>query len=295
MFKYLKLKEKPSKIPTQPGGLSIDWLERDSKLPITLKQINDLPTNIKKRAYRNLLSPTLLSRFGVHPISWKGSDGEERVGMKAEPESGVVHLWVQASNDPADEFFRLEIGDNPFDGIDIHLLLLNDPNSPRFQTDYDEDGVPTQFGTARRNLAAEEGAMKAGLAPAQIRGSLGASRTVFEQIDVFLATLGHQAYFLEPLTYASAWVFERRGFAYVRGHKLMDDIHKEFQPGGRLHEALDGSSPFRERDQWCTVRGRAWAVQDGILETIDSRWDNLRMIKQVGRHAGVETFPEAVY
>ena len=50
--------------------------------------------------------------------------------------------------------------------------------------------------------------------------------------------------------FASAWVFERRGFAYVRGHKLMDDVHKEFQPSGRLHQALDGSTPFRQPGQW---------------------------------------------
>jgi len=100
---------------------------------------------------------------------------------------------------------------------------------------------------------------------------------------------------MDPLTYASAWIFERRGCAYVRGHKLMDDIHREFQPGGLLYQALTGESPFRQPDQWNSVRGRAWAIHDGILEVIDARWDNLRMIKQVGKHAGVETFPDAVY
>jgi hypothetical protein len=124
---------------------------------------------------------------------------------------------------------------------------------------------------------------------------LGGSRLVFEQIDAFLSMLGHRAYFLEPLTYASAWVFERRGFAYVRGHKLMDDIHREFQPGGKLDQCLDDGSPFRKRDQGGTVRGRAWAIHDGILDALDARWDNLRMVKQIGRQAGVETFSQAAY
>jgi hypothetical protein len=75
----------------------------------------------------------------------------------------------------------------------------------------------------------------------------------------------------------------------------MDDIHKDFQPGGCLYSALDGSTPFRQQDQWRTVRGRAWAIRDGILEAIGARWDGLRMVKQVGRFAGVETFPKAVY
>lgn len=295
MFKYLRRKPQPEKVSTLPGSLTGEWLTRDSEISISLKQINDLSENIKRRVYRNLLSPGMLARFGIHPITWKGSDGEERVRVIAKPGNNVVHLWAWASNDPTDEFFRLEIADNPFDGIDIHLLLLNDPNSPRFKTDTDEDGNLTHFGTASRNLVEEERAMGAGLAPAQIRGSLGASSRVLEQIDIFLATLGHQAYFLEPLTYASAWVFERRGFAYVRGHKLMDNIHREFQPGGQLHQVLDGSTPFRQPEQWRSVRGRAWAIQDGTLDAIGAKWDNLRMIKQVGRHAGVETFPEAIY
>jgi hypothetical protein len=118
---------------------------------------------------------------------------------------------------------------------------------------------------------------------------------VFQHVEAFLVTSGHVAYFVEPLTYVSAWLFERRGFAYVRGHKLMDDINREFEPGGRLRLALDGSSPFRQPDQWQTVRGRAWAIHDGILEAIDASWDSLRMIKRVGNHAGVETFPGASY
>lgn len=137
--------------------------------------------------------------------------------------------------------------------------------------------------------------MRAGLAPGQIRSSLSASKLFFQQLDTFLAFLSHHAVTLEPLTYASAWVFERRGFAYMRGHKLMDDIQREFQPGGQLHTALDGSTPFRQPEQWRTVRGRAWAIQDGILSVLNTRWNDIRMVKQVGRHAGVNTFPDAEY
>ena len=44
-----------------------------------------------------------------------------------------------------------------------------------------------------------------------------------------------------------------------------------------------------------TVRGRAWAIHDGILDALETRWDNVRMVKQIGRHAGVETYPQANY
>src|SRR5688572_9394227 len=151
------------------------------------------------------------------------------------------------------------------------------------------------FWSLKRNLKSEEEAKNAGLAPGQVRAGLGGSRVVIEQIDTFLSMLGHRAYFLEPLTYASAWVFERRGYAYVRGHKLMDDVQRGFQPGGALYGSLDDTSAFRQRDQARTVRGRAWAIHDGIMETLNLRWDKIRMVKQIGRQAGDETFPKAVY
>jgi hypothetical protein len=217
------------------------------------------------------------------------------VQLQAEPEREKVLITVRSSPAPESEFFALELADNSLNGIELNLIVMNDPSAPRFPIDRTADGQPTMFGTLRRNLEAEEQAKAAGLAPGQVRAGLGGSQAVFEHIDTFLALLGHRAYFLEPLTYASAWVFERRGFAYVRGHKLMDDIHREFQPGGALDACLDDPSPFRKRDQAASVRGRAWAIHDGILEAIDQRWDKIRMVRQIGRHAGVETFPKAVY
>jgi hypothetical protein len=37
-----------------------------------------------------------------------------------------------------------------------------------------------------------------------------------------------------------------------------------------------------------TVRGRSWAIHDGIL---DEPWDGVRIYKTVGENAGVDTFP----
>lgn len=294
MFRYLRVKPRVERAPPT-GALSIDLLAQDPGVPIALRQINGLPDNVKLRIYRALLPPALLARFDIEPTTWRGSGGDQSVRLKAEPESGDIHISVKKGADDPDDFIRIELSDNSFNGIDLNFILLSDPARPYFQTDFDDQGEPTLFGTARRNLAEEERAMQAGLAPAQVRASLGASRSVLEQLEAFLVTWGHRAYFAEPLTYASAWVFERRGFAYVRGHKLMDDIHKEFQPGGRLHAALDGSTPFRQPDQWRTVRGRAWAIHDGILAAIDAQWSGLSMVKRVGRHAGVNTLPGVEY
>jgi hypothetical protein len=295
MFRALRVKQQPEKIVPDSAVITAEQLNRDPSLPITFRQINNLPENAKKRVYRALLPPALMTQFRIDPVTWKGPEGNRHVQLNAGSDSGNLAIAVRKSTIDLDDILRLEFSDNALNGVDLNLILINNPDSPRFAIDQDEQGQATLFGTARRNPGEEYRAMQAGLAPGQSRAGLRASRQVFAQIESFLGTLGHRAYFLEPMTYASAWIFEGLGFAYVRGHKLMDEIHSEFQPGGRLHAALDNSTRFRQPEQWQTVRGRAWAIHDGVLEKIDARWDGLRMVKQIGRHGGVETFPEARY
>lgn len=295
MFQNLRVKrQRDTYAPDleKPPG---DWLAQSPNIPIALRQINRLPDNAKKRIYRALVPPALLGRFSINPVTWQGPDGDGHVLLTAKAKTGVASIALRRRTDSVRDFFYLELEDTSMNGINLNFLLIRDPDGPCFGTDRDDEGNPSLFGAVRRNLAAEEQAMKAGLAPGQECMGLRASQQALQHLEAFLVTNGHTAYFLEPLTYASAWLFERRGFAYVRGHKLMDDIDQEFQPGGRLHQALDGSTPFRQSDQWSSVRGRAWAIHDGILEEIGTAWDGLRMIKQVGRHAGVETFQRAAY
>lgn len=295
MLQYFRVKRQPERVVPDLGAISISLLERDPSLPFTIRQLNNLPENVKLRVYRSLIHPSLLTRFGIDPIEWTGRDKQVCVKLYAAPETDKIRLIASKSGEADDVLFELELADNPLNGVELDLVVLNDPEAPRFRIDCTEDGQPTMFGTLHRNLSAEQAAKAAGLAPGQVRSGLRGSRLVFEQLDSFLAALGHRAYFLEPLTYASAWVFERRGFAYVRGHKLMDDIHREFQPGGALRMALDGSSTFRQQDQADSVRGRAWAIHDGILDVLGARWDKLRMVKQIGRQAGIQTFPGGAY
>jgi hypothetical protein len=295
MFRALRVKQQAEKIVPDSAMITAEQLNRDPSLPITFRQINNLPENARKRVYRALLPPALMTQFRIDPVTWKGPQGEQHVQLSTGRDSGNLTIAVRKNVTDPDDILRLEFSDNALNGVDLNLILINNPEAPRFVTDLDEQGRATLFGTARRNLGEELKAMQAGLAPGQSRAGLRASRQVLAQIETFLGTLGHRAYFLEPLSYASAWIFEGLGFAYVRGHKLMDEIHTEFQPGGRLHKSLDKSSPFRQPDQWRTVRGRAWAIHDGALEAIDARWDGLRMVKQIGRHSGVETFPNATF
>ena len=53
MFQYLRVKRQIEKVVPDAGALTQEQLTQDPGVPITLRQINALPENAKKRVYRN--------------------------------------------------------------------------------------------------------------------------------------------------------------------------------------------------------------------------------------------------
>jgi hypothetical protein len=77
---------------------------------------------------------------------------------------------------------------------------------------------------------------------------------------------------------------------------MMEDIHKEFQPGGLLYEGLDDSTPFRSKGMEKTIRGRSWAIYDGLyVDALDEEWESPIMYKMVGKDFKANTFPDQIY
>lgn len=134
--------------------------------------------------------------------------------------------------------------------------------------------------------------MKDGLAPGQVRQGLRLLARVLEAMDGFCRLIGWELYLIEPLFYHSAILYERRGCGYLLGRDVMEGIHAGFSDGGALRPALDGSSPFRQPGAELTVRGRSWALHDGVA---GGAWGGVKMYKATGRHAGVDTFPGGPY
>ena len=171
----------------------------------------------------------------------------------------------------------------------IHVLLyiLNDPDSPRFDVDRMPDGRKTRFGTLLRNLEAEKAALEAGLAPGQVRSGLRMLSDAIASFEKFIESLGHEMYFVEPLYYHNAVIFERYGLAYQMGRRRMESYHAGFSEGGKLLPLLDGS-PFRKPEAQDSIRLRSWAIHDGIL---GEPFTDVTMYKRVGKSAGVNTTP----
>ena len=172
--------------------------------------------------------------------------------------------------------------------IFILLYILNDPASPRFDVDKMPDGSPTGFGIQKRNLDAERSAMEAGLAPGQIRRGLRSLRSAIHAFEDFMTYLKHDMYYIEPLYYHNAVIFERYGFSYQSGKKLMSQIHDGFAEGGVLRERLNNSSPFRSPSAANSIRLRSWAIHDGIL---GEPFTKVTMYKRVGVSANISTTP----
>lgn len=257
--------------------------------PNTIREINDLSPENKEAIYRTLLPDWLFSQYGVDRETLT-VDGHRVVQFRAPLGSRAVEISVKRCVDDRDSMLYLHMADTFNNQILVLLMVINNPDAPRFNIDVDESGNLTQYGTVGRNRPAELAAMKAGLAPGQIRAGLRQFRQVLPLFESFVQRMGHEMFLIEPLAYHNAIVFERYGFNYIRGLQEMKRINQEFQPEQSLYKKLTADNPFRSPDAWMTIRGRSWAIHDGIL---GHPFTGFQMYKILGKEAGINTFPNA--
>jgi hypothetical protein len=260
----------------------------------SIYQINVLPTTQKNAIYQTLLPETLLTRFGIDPAHPVDTQGRQLIVINATPGSSSFEISVYHVAGFIDPLFYLHMADTVYLQLEVLLLVINSPSSERFNVDRDWQGEPTKFGLLRRNLEEERRAMESGLAPGQVRRGLRVMGRLMYLLEDFAARLDHDLYLSNPLAYHNAIVQEQHGFSYIQGQRKMEWIDREFRPGGELYARLDGSTPFRQSGMEQTVRGRSWAIHDGIL---GEPWSALeiKMFKRIDEDAGVNTFPDAIY
>jgi hypothetical protein len=253
--------------------------------PSTIMEINQLSSSEKREIYSRLIPEALLDRFNLNPYL-VDKDGNDLISLLCPKGIASVEMGLYHRPEFPDPVLFGHMTDTLNGQIHILLYILNDPNSARFDVDRMPDGSPTSFGTRCRNIEAEIAAMEAGLAPGQIRSGLRLLSEAIVSFENFLRSLEHELYFVEPLYYHNAVIFERYGLAYQKGRRLMERIQSGFAPGGDLIERLDGGTPFRQPAAQNSIRLRSWAIHDGAL---GEPFDNVTMYKQVGKSAGVRT------
>ena len=246
-----------------------------------------MPEKERETLLSVLIPRRILEKFSIDPETFRNDEGGRCVRFVCPERMPFFEIDLRRDPGDRDAAYFLDVSNTAFGQAEISFVIVNDPDGERFDIDLDEHGQDTFFGTARRNIPEEIRAMRAGLAPGQVRRGLKAMRDIVVCWEEFFGRLGYSFYFLEPLTYNSAILYERSGFQYLHGSAKMKEIDRGFHPGGILHARLDGSTPFRMPGQERTVRGRSWAIHDGIL---DEPWESPKMYKTIGVHAGVSTF-----
>ncbi len=232
---------------------------------ISLRHINALPSAERDRCYLFLVPPAFCERFLLDPIAFTDPQGRSVANVEAPIGESWARITIKHRADALDPAFFLKLDESRYGNLQITFIILNDPEGPRFGIDLDDEGKITELGARSRNRREEESAMRAGLTPGQIRPGLRMLRPTLERIEAFGARLGRAALLLEAFFYHSALLYERHGFGYLAGQDRMETIHRGFLPGGDLTCRLDGSTPFRLPGADTSIRGRSWAIHDGIL------------------------------
>lgn len=265
-----------------------------------IQWISSLDQSRKEGVYRVVIPPLLFHRYGISPLTFKDEKGVKAVRFFC-PEGDrtcLVEIKPEGMDDP---IYSIQLSDSMDSAtLEWDFLVVNDPESPKFNIDTDREGKDTLFGWASRNIPEEERAMNAGLFPGQIRKGLGLTREVVRCLDFFCRLLNVKTIKLEALFYHNAVTYERVGFSYFDGYRQMRRIHELFQPGGELFKKLDLSTPFRRPEFAGTVRGRSWAIQDGILSGVEDDllqegWVSPIMYRMIEKPRAMITFPDPVY
>lgn len=259
--------------------------------PTSIREINALPEDEKQAIYCTLLPDWLFDDYHIDRDTFTvPNDPHQVISWRAPKGSRAMELTVRRQATDIDPLFYINMADTFNNQLLVLLVVVNDPEAPRFHTDVDHQGNPTHFGTRSRNIPAEKAALEAGLAPGQIRRGLRSFKQTTPIFEAFVDNLGHDMYLIEPLAYHNAITFERYGFNYIHGYREMCRIHEEFQPGGELHDKLTPNNPFRQPNAWESVRGRSWAIHDGIL---GHPFTGFQMYKRIGIHSGINTFTDS--
>jgi hypothetical protein len=262
----------------------------------SILELNALPPTVREQLYVRLVPEDLLARFAIDAGTLRDPSGQRLVRVTATGDKSWARVEVREAEADRDPVLLVDVGMSAFGVPELALVQVNDPAAPRFGIDRDDDGNDTLLGTTTRNVREEERALGAGLAPGQIRRGLRMLGRVLDRMDAFCRLLGCDIYLVKPLFYHSALQYERHGCDYVIGRDRMEEIHAGFESGGALQDGLDGSTPFRQPGCASSVRGRSWAIHDGVLGArFGQGAPGVTMFRVPGRAAGVSTFPGARY
>jgi hypothetical protein len=266
-------------------------------MTFSIAKLNRLPKEERDQVYLHLVPEVIFEMFQINRQTLMNRFGERVVTGIFPPDENFGCIEVKYRAGDKDCIFSCQVSLEAFmQSLYLDFLIINDPFSERFSVDVDELGRETLLGTRSRNISEEIRAMEAGLAPGMVRHGLHLLKESMKSLETFVELLGLKTITIGAFFYHNAIFWERHGFTYFKGGKMMERIHKEFQPGGLLYQKMDDSTHFRRKGMEKTVRGRSWAIYDGILvDAFDEDWESPKMYKMLGKDCRVNTFPGQIY
>ena len=258
----------------------------------SIRQINQLPAEEREAIYRRLIPSRVVELLGLDLPTGLDSRGNRLITFLCPEDQGFVRVEVRRDAHDRDCVFLLKLTQPTEEFVEVGFIIINDPDAERFDVDRDPAGGAGGILSGVRNPIEEIRALRAGLAPGQVRRGLRLFREALPLVENFAGELGKEQISIEALFYHHAILYEHHGFGYLTGRDHLEEIHRGFQPGGPLERRLDGSTPFRLPEAAGTVRGRSWAILDGIL---GEPWRVPRLYKIVGKAMSMPTFPDFTY
>ena len=257
----------------------------------TILSTNSLNKEKKREVYSRLIPTELWELFNLQK-DLRDENGNDLLILNCPEDSNLAEMRLFHKHGFQDPVLYGQITDTINGQIHVLLYILNDPSSMRFNVDRMPDGSSTRFGILQRNIEAELEAMRYGLAPGQTRRGLRLLGAAIDAFEDFVSSLGHDIYFVEPLYYHNAIIFESYGFRYSKGRRLMERIQTGFAPEEDLYKKLDGSTPFREPQAANSIRLRSWAIHDNIM---GEPFTEATMYKQIGNPGQLNTCEECTW
>ncbi len=263
----------------------------------SIAKLNRLPKEERDPLYLLLVPDSVFEKFRINRKTLTNPFGERVVRGVFPPDENFGSIEVKHRFKDEDCVYSCQVAFEAFmESLRLDFLIINDPFSERFNVDVDERGRDTLYGTSSRNIPEEIRAMNAGLAPGMVRRGLRLMGESVKCLETFMELFGLKTLTIDAFFYHNAILWERYGFGYFKGRKLMEQIDREFQPGGLLYKHLDDSTPFRRKGMEGTVRGRSWAIYDGIcLEAFGTDWESPIMYKVPRKEFKDNTFPNQTF
>jgi hypothetical protein len=261
-------------------------------MALDFRRINALPSHIRDFLFLKLIPNEIFLRFNIDPVTLKGPSGYKCVRGYFPKDKNLALIEIRLDPQDEDPIFQCQLSlEEHFRSVNLDWIVMNDITKERFNVDKTPEGKEALCGILQRNMEEEIKAMQAGLAPGMVRPGLGLFGKFLRCLEDFTSFLGLNTITLEALFYHNAIMFERHGFTYLKGLKMMQTIGKEFRPQGKLYLGLDGSTPFRQRGMEASAKTRSWAIHDGLLkEVLGLEWTPPWMYKLVSKHHGIDTF-----